>query len=72
VKVKFHPEACEEMLASARFYDEKAGGLGADFLAAVEETTRRIEQFPEAGPIERATVRKRIVLGFLSIYTFVR
>ena len=64
MKIQFHPEAYEEMLASARFYEEKAGDLGADFLTAVEETTRRIEQFPEAGPIERGTVRKRIVLGF--------
>ena len=35
-----------------------------DFLVAVEETTRRIEQFPEAGPIDRASIRRRIVPGF--------
>ena len=38
--------------------------LGTDFLAAVEETTRRIKRFPEAGPIERASIRKRLVVGF--------
>ena len=52
------------MLASARFYEERATGLGIDFLAAVEETKRRIEPFPEAGPIERGSIRKRLVLGF--------
>ncbi|OFW02653.1 MAG: hypothetical protein A3G20_01200 [Acidobacteria bacterium RIFCSPLOWO2_12_FULL_59_11] len=52
------------MIASARFYEERAEGLGTDFLAAVEETTRRIEQFPEAAPSERPGVRKRIVFGF--------
>jgi plasmid stabilization system protein ParE len=64
VKTQFHPEAYEEMLASARFYEEKAGELGADFLTAVEETIRRIEEFPEAGPVERGAIRKRLVLGF--------
>lgn len=46
----FHPEASEEMVESARFYEGKSKGLGSDFLAAVDETTRRIEQFPEAAP----------------------
>jgi hypothetical protein len=40
----FHPEAHEEMIQSARFYEERSEGLGSDFLTAVEETTRRIEQ----------------------------
>ncbi len=64
MKIAFHPEAYEEMLASARFYEEKAEELGTDFLTAVEETTRRIEKFPEAGPVERGSIRKRLVLGF--------
>jgi len=64
MKVIFHPEASEEKLESARFYEARSEGLGSDFLASVEETTRRIEQFPEAGPVERAGIRKRIVPGF--------
>jgi len=64
MKIEFHPEAYEEMLASARFYEERAEKLGNDFLTAVEETMRRIEQFPDAGPLQRGGIRKRIVLGF--------
>lgn len=64
MKVIFHPEASEEKLESARFYEARSEGLGSDFLDSVEETTRRIEQFPEAGPVERASMRKRIVPGF--------
>ena len=64
MKVIFHPEASEEKLESARFYEARSQGLGSDFLDAVEETTRRIEQFPEAGPVDRANIRKRIVPGF--------
>ena len=52
------------MLESARFYEERSEGLGGDFLAAVEETTDRIEQLPDAAPIERTGVRKRLVFGF--------
>jgi plasmid stabilization system protein ParE len=64
VRIEFHPEAYSEMLESARFYEQRAEGLGLDFLAAVEETTVRIQQYPDAGPIEGARVRKRIVFGF--------
>jgi hypothetical protein len=64
VRIEFHPEAFEEMLESARFYEARAEGLGGDFLAAVEETTRRIEQFPEAAPIVKSGVRNRLVFGF--------
>ena len=60
----FHPEAYEEMTGAARFYEGRSEGLGLDFLTAVEETVRRIEKFPEAGSIDRANIRKRLVSGF--------
>ena len=64
MKAIFHPEAHEEMIESARFYEGKSEGFGSDFLTAVEETTHRIEQLPEAGPIEKANIRQRLVPGF--------
>jgi|SRR5215831_12783968 len=64
MKAIFHREALQEMIESARFYEQKAYGLGLDFLTAVEETTRYIEQFPEAGPLGRGSIRKRFVSGF--------
>jgi|ERR1043166_811506 hypothetical protein len=63
MKAIFHPEALEEMIESARFYEGKWEGLGSDFLTAVEETTHRLEQFTEAGSIERANIRQRLVSG---------
>ena len=48
MKAIFHPEADEEMIQSPRFYEDRSEGLGSDFLSAVEETTYRIEQFPDA------------------------
>ena len=64
MKAIFHPEAHEELIQSALFYEAKSEGLGSDFLTAVEETTRRIEQAPKAGHIDRANIRKRLVSGF--------
>jgi plasmid stabilization system protein ParE len=64
MKAVFHPEAHEEMIGTARFYEERSEGLGPDFLTAVEHTVRRIEQFPVAGPIDQANIRKRLVSGF--------
>jgi hypothetical protein len=64
MKAIFHPEAHEEMIESARFYEGKGEGLGLDFLTSVEAATRRIEQFPESVPISEAHIRKRLVTGF--------
>ena len=64
MRVIFHPEAHAELIEQARYYEAKSEGLGSDFLAAVEETTHRVEQFPEAGPIDRTSIRKRLVSGF--------
>lgn len=60
----FHPEASEEMLESARFYESRSEGLGSDFLTAVEDTTRRILELPTLGRIEKANIRRRLVPGF--------
>ena len=64
MRVIFHPEAHAEMIVQARYYENKAEGLGADFLDAVEETTRRIAQSPNAGAVEQANIRRRLVAGF--------
>ena len=64
MKIVFHPEAYEEMIESARFYEERDDGLGLRFLEAVEDATRRIRQFPYAAAVERDDIRKRFVFGF--------
>jgi plasmid stabilization system protein ParE len=64
MRVIFHPEAHEEMIESARFYEERSERLGSDFLDAVEDTTHRISESPKAGPVERGDTRKRLVPGF--------
>ena len=49
IHVAFHPEAEAELLAGARYYEEKARSLGLDFLTAVEASCERIQRFPTWG-----------------------
>ena len=64
MRIEFHPEAAAEMLDGALFYEERVEGLGTDFLAAVEQASLRIVQFPDAGPMEGFSIRKKLVFGF--------
>ena len=64
MKVVFQPEAFEEMLESARFFEEKSAGLGSDLIAAIQGATRRLLSFPESGVVEQGSIRKCLVRGF--------
>ncbi len=52
------------MRESIDFYEARLEGLGLRFLAAVEETTKRIVAYPEADAPLAGEFRKRIVQGF--------
>jgi hypothetical protein len=69
MRIIFHPEAYEEMLESARFFDEKAAGLGSDLIRAIEDSTTRIVKFPESGAVEQRNIRKCLVRGFPFTFT---
>ena len=56
MKVIFHPEASEEKLESARFYEARVQGLGGDFLDTVQQAKDRERK---AAPIQRGDIRKR-------------
>ena len=61
---RFHPEADEDLIESARYYERQSEGLGDEFLAAVEDTLRRINLFPKASPADSKRIRRRLVEGF--------
>lgn len=42
----FHPEAREEALAAAKFYEHQAEGLGRRFVEALADAVQRIEANP--------------------------
>ena len=64
MKVIFHPDAYDEMLESARFFEEKSPGLGLDLIAAIQDAARRVAKFPKSGVIEEVNIRRCLVHGF--------
>ncbi len=60
----FLPEAEEEMVEAARFYETQTSGLGADFLLEIRRVTEGISKNPRAGRILRGKVRRRLVRRF--------
>lgn len=52
MRLIFHPEAREEFLAAAEYYDSAVPGLGSRFLVAVRRTTDIIL---EHGEVVRAS-----------------
>jgi plasmid stabilization system protein ParE len=47
--VEYHPAARDELIAAAVYYEERALGLGADFLLESERTQTFLSQFPALG-----------------------
>ncbi len=60
----FLPQAEEEMLEAARFYDSKAGGLGGDFLGEMERAVESITRSPETWPVVDGRMRRRLIRRF--------
>ena len=54
--------AREELLAAVIWYEDQREGLGAEFLAAVDDALARIEQAPESFPQDRFDKRARRAL----------
>jgi toxin ParE1/3/4 len=60
--VRTEPEADEELLAAARWYDQNRPGLGVEFLAAIDATVKLIQRHPAGGrrvPRVRKTIPAR-------------
>ncbi|HEY3604862.1 MAG TPA: type II toxin-antitoxin system RelE/ParE family toxin [Sporichthyaceae bacterium] len=50
-RIQLEAEAIAELEDAALWYDQQHPGLGARFLAAVEETLDRLGRWPEAAPL---------------------
>jgi len=56
--VEFHPEAQDEFISAAQFYERETEGLGLDFIATVQHTYERLPEFPASGaPLGRQLTR---------------
>lgn len=62
--VVFHPAAEREFIEAARFYEECAPGLGADFIRQIERTLVQIAANPDSGSVSAKTIRRRLVRRF--------
>jgi plasmid stabilization system protein ParE len=58
VKVRFLPEAEDELDEAVASYNKAAPGLGAGFAFEVREGLRRVLEFPEAWPQIGTRVRR--------------
>lgn len=61
---EFHRLAERELNDAAQYYDLEDPGLGAAFLQEVDRCLQSIETHPEAGPILRDSVRRRLLRRF--------
>ncbi len=58
MRLNYHPDAEVELIAAARFYEDKVPALGAEFLGFVEDGVRAILKAPGRFRIVEGDVRK--------------
>lgn len=63
-KVTFHEEADAEVNEAARYYEERALGLGLSFLDDVEEAIEQVLANPEACQRSSEEVRRKLLRRF--------
>lgn len=56
-RARFHPAATEELEAAAAWYEERATGLGGEFVASVRAAVESILEAPERWPLVKGTRR---------------
>jgi hypothetical protein len=47
--VEFHPEAQDEFVSAAQFYEDRTKGLGLDFIRTIQGTYERLLDFSATG-----------------------
>jgi plasmid stabilization system protein ParE len=62
--VIFLPEAEQEMLEAAKYYESQASGLGVDYLSEAERAVQSIAESPTTWPIVEGELIRRLVRGF--------
>jgi len=61
---EFHRLAERELNEATQYYDLEKPDLGSSFLREVDRCLRSLEKHPEAGPILRGSVRRRLLRRF--------
>jgi plasmid stabilization system protein ParE len=64
MEISFNPLAERELNDAAQYYELESTGLGIAFLAEVEYSCQRISEHPEAAPVARGEIRRRLLRRF--------
>ena len=62
--VSFHSLATFELNEAAQFYENESRGLGQAFVSEVERCADEVLRYPEAGPVVRGSIRRRLLRRF--------
>jgi len=62
--LSIHEAAEAEINEAADFYDIESPGLGSVFIDEIQRAIKNIVDFPDAAPLLRGRVRKRIMAKF--------
>jgi hypothetical protein len=62
--VSFLPDAEEEMIEAARYYESECERLGNDFLVEVHRAIESIQSYPASAPVIRSNIRRRLLNRF--------
>ena len=58
------PDAEQEMLVAAQYYQSQSPGLGNDYLTEVERAVHSIATSPQTWPILEGDLRRRLIRRF--------
>ena len=64
LSVVTRPPAATEIETAYRWYENERGGLGSEFLEAVDKTINAIAENPERFPVIRKDIRRALLQRF--------
>ena len=70
MRVVLHPEAEREYTAAAQYYEKQRPGLGADFIAAMDEAVADLLQFPHRWRVIEEDVRRGLLRRFPYVFYY--
>jgi len=68
--LEFHPEAQEELIGAARYFEAEAENLGVDFIDFVQHSALRLVDFPASGRRIGRRLRRVVVPRFLYLLLY--
>jgi toxin ParE1/3/4 len=60
----FHPEAVAELNDGVDYFEQASAGLGNEFMTEIERSLQQIKSFPEASPLIRNDIRRKVLKKF--------